>query len=289
MQVEQEVRDARALAARRDRSAPATPRSRRGAPTWSTPSGRSRPIGRRRGPRGSRATRGRSRRAGSLKSWHHTSSLRTIGGRKRRRCSSLPCANSAGAARLRPSGFSRPRLNGASSCSTRRATAGDTSSPPYATGHVGTTSPELGEHRIPRLVVGARAARRAPRPHRRPRPASIHGRGTLRLDPRAHRVDHFGFARSALRSPHEVGRVTQRPRTPVPDVRGTQSCPHESRRVRDDSSSANASLRSCCSSDASRPACNNHFVSPSVTVGPEARFTTRSATVRSRSAAGTLA
>ena len=47
---------------------------------------------------------------GSLKSWHHRSSLRTIGGRKRNRCSSVPWANSAGAARLRPSGLRRPRL-----------------------------------------------------------------------------------------------------------------------------------------------------------------------------------
>ena len=34
---------------------------------------------------------------GSLKSWHHFSSLRTIGGRNRSRCSSLPYAYSAGA------------------------------------------------------------------------------------------------------------------------------------------------------------------------------------------------
>ena len=47
---------------------------------------------------------------GSLNSWHHSSSLRTIGGRKRSRCSSVPWANSAGAARLSPSGLSRPRL-----------------------------------------------------------------------------------------------------------------------------------------------------------------------------------
>jgi len=46
---------------------------------------------------------------GSLNSWHHSSSARTIGGRKRTRCSSVPCANSAGAARFRPSGFSRGR------------------------------------------------------------------------------------------------------------------------------------------------------------------------------------
>ena len=50
---------------------------------------------------------------GSLNSWHHTSSLRTMRGRKRSRCSSVPCAKSAGAARFRPSGFKRPRLNGA--------------------------------------------------------------------------------------------------------------------------------------------------------------------------------
>ena len=47
---------------------------------------------------------------GSLKSWHQASSLRTIGGRKRSRCSSVPCANRAGAARFRPSGFRRPRF-----------------------------------------------------------------------------------------------------------------------------------------------------------------------------------
>ena len=50
---------------------------------------------------------------GSLNSWHHTSSLRTIGGRKRSRCSSVPWANRAGAARLRPRGLRRPRLSGA--------------------------------------------------------------------------------------------------------------------------------------------------------------------------------
>ena len=79
---------------------------------------------------------------GSLNNWHHTSSLRTIGGRKRRRCSSVPCANNAGAARLSPSGFSRPRLYGRNSVSTRRAVAGARSRPPYATGQVGTTSPD---------------------------------------------------------------------------------------------------------------------------------------------------
>jgi len=67
---------------------------------------------------------------GSLNSWHHTSSLRTIGGRNRRRCSSVPWANNAGAARFNPSGFRRPRLNGRNSASIARATAGLTSRPP---------------------------------------------------------------------------------------------------------------------------------------------------------------
>ena len=39
---------------------------------------------------------------GSLKSWHQISSARTIGGRKRSRCSSVPWANSAGAALWMP-------------------------------------------------------------------------------------------------------------------------------------------------------------------------------------------
>ena len=39
---------------------------------------------------------------GSLKSWHQVSSLRTMGGRKRSRCSSVPWAKSAGAARFSP-------------------------------------------------------------------------------------------------------------------------------------------------------------------------------------------
>ena len=79
---------------------------------------------------------------GSLKSWHHTSSLRTMGGRKRRLCSSAPWAKSVGAARFSPSGLSRPKLYGRRTSSTRRATSGARSSPPYSIGHVGTTSPD---------------------------------------------------------------------------------------------------------------------------------------------------
>src|SRR5437763_1723745 len=79
---------------------------------------------------------------GSEKSWHHFSSLRTIRGRKRSRCSSVPWAKSAGAARFSPSGLSRPRLYGPSTRSTVRACAGVRASPPYATGHGGTTSPD---------------------------------------------------------------------------------------------------------------------------------------------------
>ena len=78
---------------------------------------------------------------GSLRSWHHFSRLATIGGRYRSRCSSVPYARSAGAALLSPSGLSRPRLYGASSASAARACGGVRSSPPYATGHVATTSP----------------------------------------------------------------------------------------------------------------------------------------------------
>ncbi len=44
---------------------------------------------------------------GSLNSWHHFSSLRTMGGRKRSRWSSVPWLNSAAAALLSPNGFSR--------------------------------------------------------------------------------------------------------------------------------------------------------------------------------------
>ena len=79
---------------------------------------------------------------GSLKSWHHFSLLSTMRGRNRSRCSSVPWANSAGAHRLRPSGFSRPRPYGASTASIARAVSGGRSSPPYSRGHVGTTSPE---------------------------------------------------------------------------------------------------------------------------------------------------
>ena len=62
---------------------------------------------------------------GSLSSWHHFSSLRTSGGRKRRRCSSVPCANSAGRGAVQPErvepaevercedGLRDPRLRGA--------------------------------------------------------------------------------------------------------------------------------------------------------------------------------
>ena len=78
---------------------------------------------------------------GSLSSWHHFSSLRTSGGRKRRHCSSVPYAKSAGAALLRPSGLSRPRLYGARTRSATRAWSGLRSSPRYATGQVATASP----------------------------------------------------------------------------------------------------------------------------------------------------
>ena len=116
---------------------------------------------------------------GSLNSWHHFSSLRTIGGRKRSRCSSVPCANSAGAARLRPSGLSRPRLNGAQLLLDARAR-------PRATGRARRTRPATSARRGPDAAntgyhasysARVRTARTAAAPPARP--ASIHARGTL--------------------------------------------------------------------------------------------------------------
>ena len=127
---------------------------------------------------------------GSLSSWHHFSSLRTSGGRKRSRCSSVPNANSAGAALFKPSGFRRPRLNGASTASTICACAGARSSPPYATGQVATASPLSANVRVPGLV---RRRGCAPSGSRRAHPSrrgvAPRGRHVL-LDPtRDHRAD----------------------------------------------------------------------------------------------------
>ena len=79
---------------------------------------------------------------GSLKSWHHFSSLRTIGPRKRRFCSSVPCANSAAAVLLSPSGLSARRLNGVSTARIAPAVSGVTPRPPYSGAQVGMTSPD---------------------------------------------------------------------------------------------------------------------------------------------------
>ena len=87
---------------------------------------------------------------GSLNSWHHFSSLRTMGGRKRRRCSSVPWLNNAAAALFRPSGLSRDRRRGASTASIARATSLLIPSPPCSGSQVGATSPDrakIGYHR----------------------------------------------------------------------------------------------------------------------------------------------
>ena len=115
---------------------------------------------------------------GSLNSWHHFSSLLTIGGRNRSRCSSDPYANSAAAVLFKPSGLSRPRLNGRSSASIARASSGVASRPPYARGHVGTTKPDAantGYHCS--YSARVRTSRTAAAPPRRP--ASTHARGTF--------------------------------------------------------------------------------------------------------------
>ena len=131
---------------------------------------------------------------GSLKSWHHFSSLRTIGGRNRSRCSSVPWRTARRAALLSPSGFSRPRLNGRAPRRSHAATWWPTPRPPYSRRPGRHHQPRRGERPDTRLVVGAGcarpAARRAPRrrprataraPRRRPMPtastASRGGRG----------------------------------------------------------------------------------------------------------------
>src|SRR5437660_4334366 len=63
---------------------------------------------------------------GSLNSWHHFSSLRTIGPRNRRFWSSVPYANNAAAVLLSPSGFSARRLYGVSTARIALAVSGVT-------------------------------------------------------------------------------------------------------------------------------------------------------------------
>ncbi len=106
---------------------------------------------------------------GSLNSWHQISSARVIGGRKRRRCASEPNANSAGAARPSPSGFSRGRWYRLVSCSTARTVSRDHARPPYARSQPGVTRPErpkTGYHA--RYSSGLRTALTAAGPPRSP-------------------------------------------------------------------------------------------------------------------------
>src|SRR5262249_41536320 len=79
---------------------------------------------------------------GSLKSWHHFSSLRTIGPRNRRFCSSVPYPNNAAAVLLSPSGFNARRLYGVRTARIAPATSGVTPRPPYSGAHVGITKPD---------------------------------------------------------------------------------------------------------------------------------------------------
>src|SRR3954470_6856077 len=79
---------------------------------------------------------------GSLNNWHHFSSLRTIGGRNRRFCSSVPYANNAAAVLFSPSGLSARKLYGASTARIAPAVSGATPRPPYSGAHVGITNPD---------------------------------------------------------------------------------------------------------------------------------------------------
>ena len=169
---------------------------------------------------------------GSLNSWHHISSLRTIGGRNRSRCSSVPCANSAGAARLRPSGLSRPRLNGRSSGSTsargRRRAGRARRTRPATSARRARTPRTPGTRPRTRRACAPRGSRPAP-----PRAAGVDPRARhVRLDPRAHRVDDASASRVAAStascavasrsSALEVGRRASRGTRPAP--RGSRRC-----------------------------------------------------------------
>ena len=95
---------------------------------------------------------------GSLKSWHQISSLRTIGGRKRKPLLLGAVGEQRGRGqvepeRVEPAEVVRPQLG----LDDARAVRGARSSPPYATGQVGATRPDAAERRVPGLVVGARA------------------------------------------------------------------------------------------------------------------------------------
>ena len=178
----------------------------------------------------------------------------------------------------------------------RRAARLDARARPRAAGRARRTRPATSARRARRArTPGTRPRTRracAPRgspPRRRRRPASIHARGTLRVDPRAHRVDRVGLAvsgvdreprRRSRSSPFEVGRS-----------RFSRNAARPSRKssLRDDSSSANASLRELLRrATRSRPACSSHFVEPERDRRAGRRAVpTSSSTAASSSAAGT--
>ncbi len=222
---------------------------------------------------------------GSLKSWHQISSLRTIGGRKRSRCSSVPWANSAGAARFSPSGLSRPRLYGRELRLDRpglgraevEAAVGDRPGRRHQAG--------AAEHRVPGLVLArgsgprgwptrrrgrrprARPRARARRPTpRRPRPARRPGCSRRRrsIEPASGSVRArvaFVTASPAL----ELGRALLAEGRAGP--RGSPCCATTARAPRPRSAAGRRA-------SAPGPACSSHLVRPSATVGPAASWST---------------
>ena len=172
--------------------------------------------------------------------------------------------------RVQPAEVERPQLG----VDRARDLAASRSRPPYATGQVGTTSPDAaktGYHasysaRGAHLADGRRAAAPA-----RVDPRARH----VRLDPRAHLADGRIDGRVAI----DVHRPSKR------GARFSRNAASPSRKssVRDDSSSANASFASCARASALAPACSSHFVSPSATVGPLASWSTTSSTAASSS------
>ena len=203
-----------------------------------------------------------------------------MGGRKRSRCSSVPWANRAGAARLSPERVQPPQVEaGRNSWSTRRATSPGRSSPPYATGHVGTTSPDApntGYHASYSGAAPHLAHLGRPAPATRRHPARRHDARVPRPGPRAsdsstgvsgptaRRARAWRDPRARAHRPEKFGgRFSTKAASPPGSPRCATTAPWPAPR----SAAARAA-------GAVEPACSSHLVSPSVTVGAPASRST---------------
>ena len=212
---------------------------------------------------------------GSLNSWHHTSSLRTIGGQEAQPLLLGAVGEQRGRGQVEPERVEPAEVVRAQLGLDRRG--------PTRRRHVEPAvrdRPGRRRRARTRRTPGTRPRSRpgsAPRGSAAAPPraaASRHAAGTCRRPTPAPTVGGVGSASSARRWRSRGGRsssIAHRPRKSGARFSRKAARPSRKSSLRDDSSSANASFCSwCVERRRLRRLCSSHLVSPSATVGPAA-------------------